>query len=198
MKVWLLRHAESEWNAAGRWQGHGDPPLSEAGRAAAETCAPSIAASVASGERPVRIHCSDLRRAVETAGCVARALDVEPIVVPELRELDVGRWTGLRRSEIEATDGPLLAAFESDDRDVRPGGGETRRELGARVRDAALRLAEGEPEADLLLVVHLGVVRELSPGTEAEHLELVGTDPESIRRARSDDGPTRSAAGPRS
>ena len=31
-ELYLVRHAESEWNASGRWQGHADPPLSPDGR----------------------------------------------------------------------------------------------------------------------------------------------------------------------
>src|SRR5581483_3152944 len=30
--ILLVRHGQSEWNREGRWQGHADPPLSDAGR----------------------------------------------------------------------------------------------------------------------------------------------------------------------
>jgi broad specificity phosphatase PhoE len=184
LKIWLLRHAESEWNAAGRWQGHGDPGLSAGGREAARASAPSIAARVARAGREIRLFSSDLRRSVETAAFVAEAAGVAATAVRDLRELDVGAWTGLTRAAIEARDGALLAAFESEEADVRPGGGETRRELRQRVRAAALRLARENAGADLLLVVHLGVVRALLPGSEPDHLELLETDPEAIRRVQ--------------
>ena len=41
--VWLIRHAESEWNAAGRWQGQRDPALSQRGREQAQQLAATLA-----------------------------------------------------------------------------------------------------------------------------------------------------------
>lgn len=184
MKIWLLRHAQSEWNAAGRWQGHGDPPLSETGRREAAVRAEAVAGEV-KGERPLAVFSSDLQRAVETAGFLARVLDTEAIPIPSLRELEVGTWTGLTREEIESEDVDTLVAFESGDPDVRPGGGETRGEIRIRVRAAVEGLAAAHPDCDLVLVVHLGVVRALVPGAEPDHLELGRTDLDAIRRARS-------------
>jgi len=125
---------------------------------------------------------SDLLRARETATFVGRVLDCQATPVAGLRELDVGTWTGLTREQIEARDPVTLAAFESEDPDVRPGGAETRREIRARVRGAVEALAVDHPDADLLLVVHLGVIRALVPGTEPGHLELLLTDRDAIRR----------------
>lgn len=183
MRIWLLRHAESEWNAAGRWQGHGDPPLSERGRSQAAARAPAVARRV-TGDRRLVLVSSDLRRSVETAQHVARALGTHGIAFSSLRELDIGAWTGLTRDEIESKDPDTLAAFETEDPDVRPGGGETRREIRIRVRAAVEALAAAHPDADLLLVVHLGVMRALVPGANPHHLELVATDLGAIRRAR--------------
>ena len=185
MRIWLLRHGQSEWNAAGRWQGHGDPPLSDHGRATARDRAPEIAHRLQASGRPVRLYSSDLERARVTAGFVAEQLGVEVVAREDLRELDVGDWTGLSRDEIEAVEGARLAAFESEDPHVRPGGGETRGEIRLRVREVVERLADEHPDDDLLLVVHLGVVRALIPGAEPDHLDLYETTLEEIRRARS-------------
>ncbi|MEE2675188.1 MAG: histidine phosphatase family protein [Myxococcota bacterium] len=183
LTIWLLRHAESEWNAAGRWQGHGDPPLSFAGRTAAAARAESVAQRVAAG-RPLALFSSDLRRAIETAEFVARVLDIQVSPLADLRELDVGAWTGLKREEIEAKDPDTLAAFETEDPDVRPGGAESRGEIRVRARTAVEALASRNPDADLVLVVHLGFMRALVPGAEPDHLDLLATDLEAIRRAR--------------
>ena len=111
--------------------------------------------------------------------------EIEVVAREDLRELDVGDWTGLSRDEIEAVEGARLAAFESEDPHVRPGGGETRGEIRLRVREVVERLADEHPDDDLLLVVHLGVVRALIPGAEPDHLDLYETTLEEIRRARS-------------
>jgi len=102
----LVRHAESEWNATGRWQGHADPPLSPAGRAQARALAEAIA-PLLEARRPSLLVCSDLSRAIETARALGAACGLDPVPDPRLRELDVGSWSGLtepeiRRSEAEA------------------------------------------------------------------------------------------------
>jgi broad specificity phosphatase PhoE len=177
--IWLLRHAESVWNAAGRWQGHADPPLSERGARQAEAAGPRLAAEL-EGQQMKHLYCSDLRRAVDTARAVGRALELEPVLVPGLRELDVGRWTGLSTAEIERCDPEQLRAFQAGEPDLRPGGGETRREIRKRVRRAVRELALADPSANVLCVVHLGVVRALVPGAEPGHTALERTSLDEI------------------
>ena len=162
----LIRHAESEWNAAGRWQGQADPPLSAEGRAQAETLAASLV-----GTSLDALIASDLDRARETAEAIGRALGLVPILDPRFRELDVGEWSGLRRSEIEARDPEKLERFEAGEPDVRPGGGESRREIRIRVRTAAAELHERYVGRRVALVTHLGVIRALWPGTEMKNAE---------------------------
>ncbi len=180
--IWLLRHAESLWNAARRWQGHGDPPLSEAGRKAAAARAEAVVAQVSQSGRPVRLVCSDLQRAVETSAFIGALLGQQPTRLPALREIDVGRWSGLTRDEIAARDPEALLAFESEDPDARAGGGESRRDARGRVRRAVIALGLRHPETDLLLVVHLGVIRALVPGAAPANLDLLETRLEEIRR----------------
>jgi probable phosphoglycerate mutase len=174
----LIRHAESEWNADGRWQGQADPGLSAEGRAQAE----ALAASLVDARLEVLVA-SDLDRARETAVRVGRATGLVPILDPRFRELDVGSWSGLRREEIAAQDPALLAGFESGDPDVRPGGGETRREIRLRVRDAAAELREIYAGRRIALVTHLGVIRALWPGTEMANAEARWWEPEETEVA---------------
>jgi probable phosphoglycerate mutase len=169
LELFLIRHAESEWNAAGRWQGHGDPPLSARGREQAAQLARAM-----EGSSIDRLLCSDLRRAVQTAQALGAVLELDPEPTAVLRELNVGRWTGLTEEEIRQSDSELLQAFLSEDPVVRPGGeeGETRNELRRRVREAVQKLAREHPDGRIALVVHLGVVRALAPGTEPDHVEV--------------------------
>jgi broad specificity phosphatase PhoE len=187
-RIWLMRHGESEWNASGRWQGHADPALSERGRRAAEAAAAAVARQIASGPRPLRFFSSDLARAVETASFVGAALGTQATALSVLRELDVGTWSGLTRDEIAARDEAALLAFEAEHPDVRPGGGETRREIRVRVRAAVESLVAEDPAADLMLVVHLGVIRALVPGAQPANLEVVSTDVASVRALRTGPG----------
>ena len=164
----LIRHAESVWNADDRWQGHADPPLSARGAAQAEALAKTLAR-----EHADALLSSDLRRAWQTAEILGRALGLAPRPDPRLRELDVGRWAGLTRSEIAALDPDLLRRFEAEDPAVRAGGGESRAEIRARVRAAFRSLAQEHPGARLIVVTHLGVVRALRPGAELANAEML-------------------------
>ena len=174
----LIRHAESLWNANGRWQGHGDPGLSPRGRDQAMGAAAALA-----DEHLDRLICSDLRRAVETAEIIGAPHGLTPQPDSRFRELDVGRWTGLTRDELEERDAELLRCFEREDADVRPGGGESRREIRGRVREAIEAVAVEHAGQTIALVVHLGVIRALLPGTEPEHVEIRRVTAEQIIEA---------------
>ena len=165
----FIRHAESEMNAAGRWQGQADPPLSALGREQAERLAKALAEDP-SAAGIERIVTSDLRRAAETAAAVGRALGIPPEPHPDLRETDVGAWSGLPHAEIEARWPDQLARFLAGDDRVRPGGGESRAMLRARVMTVLSALA-GEGEGALAVVTHLGVMRSLRPGLQLGNAE---------------------------
>lgn len=175
----LIRHAESDWNAAGRWQGRGDPGLSPRGRRQARELARRLA-----DEAVGALVTSDLRRARETAEVVGGALGLTPGVDPRLRELDVGDWTGLNRSQIEARAAGALRRFEGGDPDARAGGGESRRELERRARAAAASIAASHSGRRVAVVTHLGVIRSLLPGAEPGNAEWRPLPLDAPRRAR--------------
>jgi broad specificity phosphatase PhoE len=174
----LIRHAQSTWNAAGRWQGHADPPLSECGREQARRCAESL-----EGQRADLLICSDLLRTRETAEAVGGALGLVPEPSDSLRELDIGHWTGSTREEIQASEAKLLAEFDGGDPDVRPPGGETRREIRTRVRSKIAELAEEHAGKRVVLVVHAGVIRALLPGATPENCQVLEVTLDEIWRA---------------
>jgi broad specificity phosphatase PhoE len=171
----LIRHAESTWNAAGRWQGQGDPPLSDRGRRQAAQLAQAL------GAEPIDfLIASDLARAAETAAILGRALGLVPRADRRLRELDIGAWTGLTGAEIAHGERELLERFQAGDPDARPGGGESRREIRRRVRGAVGEMTAQHPGRRVALVTHLGVIRALLTNAEpanATWCRLSGGDP---------------------
>jgi broad specificity phosphatase PhoE len=95
-RILLVRHGQSEWNAAGRWQGQQDPPLTDLGRRQALAAADAIGSIEA-------VFASDLQRAMETATIIASTIGVLPVLVDAgFRERCAGEWEGLTRAEIEA------------------------------------------------------------------------------------------------
>ncbi|MGH3666423.1 MAG: histidine phosphatase family protein [Egibacteraceae bacterium] len=152
-RLLLVRHGESEWNAASRLQGHGGTGLSALGKEEAAATATHLVRSASAARLLVR---SDLPRVVETAAPTEAALDVEIRVDERLREIDVGSWSGLTWDEVAAADPATLVAWQAG-QDVRRGGGETFAELRSRVWSALRDLAE--VDGPVLVFTHGGPIR---------------------------------------
>ena len=95
MRLVLVRHGQTEWNAAGRYQGQSNVALSELGRKQAECLAEHFPV-----QKVDAIYSSDLDRARETAECVGRKFGVPVRLEPAFRELSFGDWEGLTYKEI--------------------------------------------------------------------------------------------------
>ena len=100
--IYLLRHGETAFNAAGRYQGRIDSPLTPRGQRQAEHAA-RLLATVGPAGPVAEIRVSPLGRAWATARIVAAHLGDPPVVEdPRLIEISMGRWDGLTRAGIEA------------------------------------------------------------------------------------------------
>ena len=146
--VAMVRHAMTAWNEAGRIQGQTDIPLSERGRRAL------------TGRRlPVRfatyrVHSSPLARAVETAALLGLAT---PVLDRRLMEMNWGEWEGQTRASTSAVDAGGVARNEARGPDFRPPGGESPRELQARIVDWARSVAGRRSE--VVAITHKGVIK---------------------------------------
>ncbi len=144
----LIRHGLTEWNASGRIQGRADIGLSARGRA--EVGGWRLPAAWTDA----RWLASPLRRARETAALLT---DRPVVVEPRLIEMDWGSFEGRGARELRAEAPRALAANEALGLDFRPPGGESPREVGAR-----LQALVGELAADptpVVAVCHKGVIR---------------------------------------
>jgi broad specificity phosphatase PhoE len=157
-RLLLLRHAESEWNARGRWQGWADPPLSEDGRHQA-----SIAGWLLKPLGFTAVAASDLERARRTAGLAAATMGLTgPVhIEPGLREYDIGDWSGLTRLEIEARWPGALDDWRHGRLAAAPGG-EIRDAFVARIVAAVTRVGAAHPAGRVLVITHGGVIGSLA------------------------------------
>ncbi len=145
----LVRHGETTWNDQARYQGHTDVPLSPRGWVEAELLARRL-----SDERIDAIYSSDLARARDTAQVIASRLGKRIAVEPQLREIRLGEWQGLTYGEVREryfTDADPLPAYPVDS---APLGGETLRELQARLVHAVECIAASNPDRCVLIVTH--------------------------------------------
>lgn len=132
--IYFVRHGQTDWNAASRYQGQRDIPLNDFGRGQALRNGKTLQRVLGD---PARLDfvSSPLSRACETMQIMRRALDQ-----PEndfrlddlLKEVHYGSWEGCLASDLDQQDPEGLAARNCDPFSWRPVGGESYADLMAR------------------------------------------------------------------
>jgi broad specificity phosphatase PhoE len=166
--ILLARHGQSDWNRSKRWQGFADRPLTDLGRRQAVELAARLGGIELDG-----VYSSDLQRARDTAETVARSKGLEVRTTRDLREVDVGSWSGLTRAEAEVQFPQAYARWLQggegwDD-------GETYEQLGERVVRAIREIAVRHQAERVLVVAHGGTIRAI-------HAAALGVDIHTYRR----------------
>jgi broad specificity phosphatase PhoE len=166
-----VRHGPVAAPHQGRLYGGSDVPLSDEGRAASLALAARLAA-----DPPDAVWSSPLQRAAFLAQHLAALSGARLVLHPDLRELDRGAWTGLRRDELERRQPGALAAYVADPEGHAAPGGERESEILARVGAVLEQMAEREGGRRVVLVAHAHVLR-------AALRRLLGWDgPTSLQR----------------
>ena len=153
----ILRHGLSKFNKARIFQGQYDVELDEIGVAQAERNAEYVVKNY----QIDKIVSSDLSRAYCTAKPIADRLGLPIETTKDLREIDVGLWSGRPIAEIREIFPEDYAHYRKSVGDSRPTGGESLAELRARVRAAFTRIAEENDGKTVLVVAHGGVIRAI-------------------------------------
>lgn len=153
--LYLIRHGETDWNRTKRWQGHADVPLNERGQQQAQLLAQYMRRE---GIHFDAIYSSDLTRAYQTAWELGAALRVAVQLLPALREIDVGTWSGLTIEQVREQY-PVEVALLDEGQDIPRGGAESLYALSKRVVDTVESLTAQHPNGMLALVMHGGPVR---------------------------------------
>ncbi|MHB0939990.1 MAG: histidine phosphatase family protein, partial [Armatimonadota bacterium] len=119
MKLYLIRHGQTDWNLAQRFQGQSDIPLNEIGRRQANALADRLSS------QPFEVaYSSDLQRALETAKVIAGdRLEIKTDL--RLREMDFGDWEGATYNKIKEECPGALTTWEDDVYKNAPPNGET-------------------------------------------------------------------------
>lgn len=180
LRLLCIRHAQSTWNALGRWQGQADPPLSVQGRDEAAALATRLRDE---GWSLSGLVTSDLLRAQQTAASIADALGLAVDVWPALREADIGAWSGRSTEEIRASWPEAYARFRAGDRSLPVGGGESREAVRARAAAAVRALEAQYAGGTVALVTHLGWLRALQPGLTLGNAEAWCVESRSLPAA---------------
>ena len=149
VRLVLWRHGQTAWNAERRFQGHSDIALDETGQDQARNAARYLAAM-----EPSVIYSSDLARAAQTAGYLARltGLPVQPD--KDLRERGGGAWEGLTDSEIRA-------GYPAEYGSWNPPDGEPVAAVADRAAGAFVRVADSLSDGSLAVLVSHGAAINL-------------------------------------
>lgn len=174
-ELFLIRHGRSLY-AEERYIGRTDTPLTEQGVAQANRVCSQLS------RLPVdALYCSPALRVRET---LQPLLDKDPalqvVVLPELQEIDFGKWEGLSFDEIQAKSPQLVTEWASGNRDFAFPEGESLELFWQRVCQAGDRVLAG-PEKRVAVVTHGGVIRYLL-------CHYLGLPPEKHRSFRIDLG----------
>jgi broad specificity phosphatase PhoE len=148
MKLVLLRHGVTAWNLEKRVQGRIDQPLSATGRQQLQKLALPLEFAA------YRWYCSPLLRATQTAGLLGlTSIKIEAALV----EMSWGDWEGEILKPLRKRLGDEMRNNESRGLDFCPPGGESPRQVQARLRTWLRRIAESGQ--DSAAVVHKGIIR---------------------------------------
>ena len=154
-RILLIRHGETDYNAEGRMQGQLDVPLNANGVQQAER----TAAYVHDCYPLDAIYSSDLSRAADTAGAIARRMGLIVQHDERLREIHLGVFQGYTSAELAVRYPESYAAWRADrDHYVVPGG-ESFVQCHARGVAAFYEIIARHPGRTIAIVSHGGVVR---------------------------------------
>ncbi len=181
-RIVLIRPGETDWNRLGRWQGWVNTPLNPLGRRQARALANFIR-HIGMGA----LYTSDLKRALETAECLAEQLPFQPIPDARLRERSIGLWQGLTLAEMRDWYPDEYAAMLADVDGYRVPGGESRGDVRTRVMAAVNDILEpgcaGETVGILSHTTAIKVLLgDLIPGYDPLDVDLDNTSVSTIRR----------------
>ncbi len=127
------------------------------------------------------IYASPLERTAETAAAVARGRDIVPRFMPELLELDFGRWTGCTFSELSKD--PEWQLWNTARSVTRIPGGETILEAQARVVKAIELIRQEWPEGTCAVVSHGDLIRSAvayALGMPIDYIQRFDVRPASV------------------
>lgn len=154
MRLIMVRHGETIWNAEKKIQGHSDVPLSETGKEQV-----LAAASYLVKEELEAIYTSDLSRAIDTALAIGAHRDITPVIDQRLRESHMGIWEGLDFNTIYTKYRKEYDAWYGNEEGFIPEG-EGVKEVEKRVLDFIKEIAP-KHQNNVAIATHGGVIKSV-------------------------------------
>ena len=153
MKLWLVRHGQSQANVDGLYSGISETPLTEPGIVQAQAVG-----NLLNHVEFEKVLCSELGRAQQTMQLILQQRRVPVITEPRLNEMNFGDWEMCHHRDLQRTDAKNYAAWCEDWQNVVPKNGEGFQRFAKRVSEFAASLSSQPKEENLLIVSHQGVL----------------------------------------
>jgi len=141
--VHFIRHGETEQNAQKVWQGHTDTPLNKKGLKQAKLLSERISSRV------TKVYSSDLKRASQTASFLSSS----PVLRDNLREINVGDYTGMSVKDTYTSNLEIFQSLQNDS--FQFPNGESVKEFKDRVRNELKYIFNQTEEDSELLLLHM-------------------------------------------
>ena len=160
----LARHGQTEWNKEWKFQGHTNTNLTETGKLQAAL----LAKRLENWNFDV-VYSSPLERALFTAKEITKSRNFEPIILPELQEINFGSWEGQSIHSLENNNNEIFSRWRADPFFNPPEGAETWQQISDRL-SKAINFVLSSNHKNIILVSHGGIIRAL-------HAVLLGFNP---------------------
>lgn len=155
LKLFLVRHGETDWNKARRYQGRQDTSLNATGREQAR-----LAGEKLKEFAPAALYASSLNRTMETAEIIGKIIGLCPQSEPRLQEIHFGEWEGRTYPEVLELFPLEVKMWRECPLETIIPGGETLKDVLVRTLDA-LNDIIAEAAGDVVVVTHGGPIRLL-------------------------------------
>ncbi|HAJ95165.1 MAG TPA: alpha-ribazole phosphatase [Actinobacteria bacterium] len=157
VKLFLIRHGQTSWNMEGRYQGSCDIELNSTGVKQAE-----LVSKYLSRVKFLKIYSSPLKRTMKTANIINKRTEAEIKTYDDLKEVDFGKWEGLRFKQIDKDYHVDYQRWLTDPYSNRPTGGENFKELTLRTTSVIDSIvAESTDDSSVAIITHGGVILSL-------------------------------------
>lgn len=158
IRIFLVRHGETEWNRIPRFQGRSDVPLNQMGREQARALAMALK------DEPIQaVYSSPLARALETANIIK---DYHPSIPlfeePGFIEMDLGAFEGMEPQDWIQKYPHLRKVWQETPSSIKMPGGESLQEVQKRAMEALEQITQNYPPRSTVLVAsHNFVIRTI-------------------------------------
>ena len=176
MRLALVRHGETYWNAVGKFQGHSPVELNEKGISQARKVAKAIVQ-----RSPIALYSSSLRRALMTATEISREVALPITPLDGMMEANLGEMEGITGEELRTRYPEIHARWQRDPSKLSFPGGESMRQLRDRAWRAFGLIEKAHPEGLVVVVSHSFTIRTIL-------CRFLGLPPSRLNRLRVDLG----------